>query len=463
MKHVRIVTCAAGLAVGLAAGGAWGEAPLSTAFTYQGQLKQAGVPLNATADFQFSLWDAAGSGDPPSGGNQIGSTVRVGNIAVTNGLFNVEPDFGAAAMMVERRWLQIGVRSPAWDGQGDEPLFTTLNPRQALTAAPYAVVGLEPGARTASVYAAEFLGGSVIEDCQNLGDIAPCQQVTAFTVSVPEGEMLMVNANFETGPDANLWIQRLPRADTAGPGFFDIHVQTWYYDLNMFTVAPDRPVYDSQYDPIFTGDLTVRASLITNGLVQFVIRTPEDGSARIDVIRTGERGDISDAYVEPYPADARMAQLRATIRNASYILSSGYVVTVTDCPSHIAPVVAQTVYVARQAYTTLEFTLRTDAPLTGDEECLVTLMSPMGRTFGDQIVDFPPPTEAARAPAANHAPEAKVNLPPTARQNEGDGPHRKPVDVINAKSSEIADLNTRLDNLETLVNQLRATRKDGER
>ena len=68
MNRVRIVTCAAGLAVGLAASGVWAQAPQRTAFTYQGQLKQAGVPLNGTADFEFSLWDDAGSGDPPTGG-----------------------------------------------------------------------------------------------------------------------------------------------------------------------------------------------------------------------------------------------------------------------------------------------------------------------------------------------------------------------------------------------------------
>ncbi len=50
-----------------------GGMPLTTAFTYQGQLKEAGVPLDGTADFQFTLWDAAGSGNPPTGGIQVGS------------------------------------------------------------------------------------------------------------------------------------------------------------------------------------------------------------------------------------------------------------------------------------------------------------------------------------------------------------------------------------------------------
>ena len=38
---------------------------LGTAFTYQGQLQQGGAPADGSCDFQFSLWDALGSGAPP--------------------------------------------------------------------------------------------------------------------------------------------------------------------------------------------------------------------------------------------------------------------------------------------------------------------------------------------------------------------------------------------------------------
>lgn len=105
------------------------SAPLSTSFTYQGQLKLSGGPVNGLCDFQFSLWDTA------SGGTQIASTQTKTNVSVTNGLFTIpDLDFGSAAFTGDARWLQIAVRYPAGSGS-----YTTLTPRQALTATPYAL------------------------------------------------------------------------------------------------------------------------------------------------------------------------------------------------------------------------------------------------------------------------------------------------------------------------------------
>ena len=102
--------------------------PLGTAFTYQGQLRQGGDPVNGTCDFQFGLWDAA------TVGTQVGITQTKTGVSVSNGLFSVLLDFGAAAFGGDARWLEVSVRSPA--GSGD---YTTLSPRQALTAVPYAL------------------------------------------------------------------------------------------------------------------------------------------------------------------------------------------------------------------------------------------------------------------------------------------------------------------------------------
>jgi hypothetical protein len=98
-----------------------------SAFTYQGRLTSGGAPVNGQCDFQFSLFDAA------SAGTQIGSTQPATNVSVMNGLFTVAIDFGGGAFNGLARWLEIGVRCPAGSGS-----YTTLSPRQTLTAAPYA-------------------------------------------------------------------------------------------------------------------------------------------------------------------------------------------------------------------------------------------------------------------------------------------------------------------------------------
>ncbi|MEJ5312551.1 MAG: hypothetical protein WHX52_22520 [Anaerolineae bacterium] len=132
------------LALTVRAGQAQGPGPqevgiqadlVGTAFTYQGQLKSGGSPVNGTCDFEFSLWNSAG------GDLQVGTTQTKSNVTVSNGLFTIpDLDFGNNAFTGDARWLQIAVRCPAGSGS-----YTTLSPRQALTAAPYAL-SLRPGA-----------------------------------------------------------------------------------------------------------------------------------------------------------------------------------------------------------------------------------------------------------------------------------------------------------------------------
>jgi len=122
----------ASLAVGLSqAQGPQPQMALSTPFTYQGQLRQNGSLVNGTCDFQFSLWSAA------TGGSQAGSILTKTGIAVSRGLFTVLLDFGTSPFQGEDRYLQVAVRCPSGSGG-----YTTLNGRQALTAAPYALYAL---------------------------------------------------------------------------------------------------------------------------------------------------------------------------------------------------------------------------------------------------------------------------------------------------------------------------------
>jgi len=110
----------------------YAQTPVGTAFTYQGQLKQAGVPVDNTADFEFTLWDDPNSTDP---GNLVAGPLAADNVDVEGGLFTVVLDFGSGIFTGDARWLEIAVRSPAGVGS-----FTTLSPRQEVTPVPYTLM-----------------------------------------------------------------------------------------------------------------------------------------------------------------------------------------------------------------------------------------------------------------------------------------------------------------------------------
>src|SRR5438552_11813710 len=107
---------------------------LTSGFTYQGRLTVSGSPANGQFDLQFTLFDSL------SGGSQVGSPVTVISQTVTDGLFTVSLDFGSSAFQGSARYLELAVRPGGSGGS-----FTTLSPRQALTASPYAL-SIMPGA-----------------------------------------------------------------------------------------------------------------------------------------------------------------------------------------------------------------------------------------------------------------------------------------------------------------------------
>lgn len=113
------------LAAGLA--GPAAAQTVTSAFTYQGQLKDGNGPINGTADLIVTLFNAQ------SGGSAVGTANNLNNVEVVDGLFTVVLDFGGNAVAGDARWVEIAVRSPAGSGA-----YTTLTPRQPLTAAPLA-------------------------------------------------------------------------------------------------------------------------------------------------------------------------------------------------------------------------------------------------------------------------------------------------------------------------------------
>lgn len=129
---------------------------VGTEFTYQGQLKEDGAVADGDYDFRFRLYDSA------VGGAQVGPGVDVLDWPVSDGLFTVELDFGGGVFDGGERWLEVDVR----DGSSIQP-YTTLTPRQPLTAAPYALYALGGPGGGSSPW--ELNGGDVYYNAGNVG------------------------------------------------------------------------------------------------------------------------------------------------------------------------------------------------------------------------------------------------------------------------------------------------------
>lgn len=116
--------------------------------TYQGRLTDGTTAANRQYDLRFQLFDAA------TGGASKSAPLALENVQVTNGIFTAQLDFGILPAILDGRnlFLEIGVRAGTSTGA-----YTTLAPRQPLTATPYAI-------RAQSAANADLLGGSNRED-----------------------------------------------------------------------------------------------------------------------------------------------------------------------------------------------------------------------------------------------------------------------------------------------------------
>lgn len=94
-----------------------------TTITYQGQLQDGSGPYDGELDMEFRLFDGL------IDGSQVGSTIVRPAVAVTDGYFQLDLDFGEA-FGADPLYLQVTVEG--------EP----LSPRQRVTAAPLAVHAL---------------------------------------------------------------------------------------------------------------------------------------------------------------------------------------------------------------------------------------------------------------------------------------------------------------------------------
>jgi hypothetical protein len=159
------------------------QVPVGDGFTYQGHLKDNGLPVSDTCDFQFGLWDAE------TGGTQVGTTQTVAGLPVGDGRFTTQLDFGPGAFDGQARWLAIAVRCPAGSGA-----YTPVAPRQPLSAAPYALYATEVD----QTFVQEIISNTVI-----YGDtITGTLHVTVLpTEVVTETELFLILGDYQQRVD----------------------------------------------------------------------------------------------------------------------------------------------------------------------------------------------------------------------------------------------------------------------
>ncbi len=115
IQTMFLIIAILGLSMGL-------SAKAETTITYQGQLQDGAGSVTGSPDMAFRLYDSL------IDGNQVGPDIVKPEVPVTDGLFQVELDFGA--VYDGQRWLEVEVAG------------TILDPRQPITSTPVAVRAL---------------------------------------------------------------------------------------------------------------------------------------------------------------------------------------------------------------------------------------------------------------------------------------------------------------------------------
>lgn len=135
----------------------------TTAITFQGQLTSGAGNANGSYDLKFAVYDANVAG------NFIAGPITNSAVAVSNGLFTVQLNFGAGVFTGTNYWVEMGVRTNGGAG------FATLVPRQPLTPAPYALYA--PQASNA-IYAVQ--AGSALQASNAMSLSASSPQINSL-------------------------------------------------------------------------------------------------------------------------------------------------------------------------------------------------------------------------------------------------------------------------------------------
>ena len=177
-----------------------------TPFTYQGLLTESGQATQGNYDLRFRIYGVA------NGGPLLAEPVYTNNVAMLAGHFVVSLEFGDGVLNGQPRWLEIAVR-PA----GTAVEYTTLTPRQPLSATPYAITALNVinpvPASINEIPATNFISGSILSPLRVHGESSTAGEIRVTGDEIVfsgddaslahNGIGLLLQAGSAMGPDKN--------------------------------------------------------------------------------------------------------------------------------------------------------------------------------------------------------------------------------------------------------------------
>ncbi|HEY3246282.1 MAG TPA: hypothetical protein VGM03_23305 [Phycisphaerae bacterium] len=278
---------------------AWAQ-PVTNAFTYQGRLQDGGSPANGSYDLRFRLLTAL------TGGSQVGVTLCRDNVAVANGLFTVELDFGAQ-FAGDQRFLEVGVRADSTIGNCAAGSYTILSPRQPLTVSPYAAYSL----RAANGSALDAADGNPVNALvvDNNGNVGINTTGSIFQKLTVENGGITVTS----GPGLNRVISSV---DANGNGQLSISDHTGSLKVSMGPINSDPNLGGKVLVHNAAG--TIQAGMDVNSLGQGIVfadmknfRVPNPADPNTEIWYACIEGPEAAAYVR---GTARLAEGRAVVK-----------------------------------------------------------------------------------------------------------------------------------------------------
>lgn len=178
----------------------------TTTFTYQGRLTDNNAAATGAYQMQFALFDAVTAGMQTDATLTFdGNGTNPAAVSVAGGVFTVQLNFGSSPFAAgANRFLEIAVKRPA------DASYTTLTPRQQLTASPYSI-------RTISAGAADSLSGNCVSCVTN----AQINSIDGAKVTGTVGDG-QLSANVALRNTANTFTGTLSASNLSGTNTGDV-------------------------------------------------------------------------------------------------------------------------------------------------------------------------------------------------------------------------------------------------